>query len=388
MFRFIVTILLVFALTACSTPTPTSAPPLPITGQTDTPEPTAQPTETILPTEAVSPTTTSEPVDSATINPLTGLPVSDPGLLERRPLIVKVENLPRQSRPQYGLSLADLVFEYYTEEGTTRFIAVYYGKDAEIVAPIRSARFFDLAVVQMYKGIFAFGSAYKAVMDRLQASDVADQLVIETPRNCPPMCRLDPGGANLLSTNTAELSKYAAQLGIANDRQDLSGMTFSEQVPEGGQEVSQAYVRFSSAIYNRWDYDPTSSRYLRFVDQQNASAVSAEVYVQLTDRLNQQPIAADNIVVLITDYEYFVKTLTTEVFEIDLMGSGDAYALRNGLMFKIKWQRPTPESILSLTYEDGSPYPFKPGNTWFEVLSLQSTQEQQASSVRFTFVRP
>ena len=33
-------------------------------------------------------------------------------ILNRRPILIKVENLPRKDRPQYGLSLADIVYEY------------------------------------------------------------------------------------------------------------------------------------------------------------------------------------------------------------------------------------------------------------------------------------
>ena len=40
---------------------------------------------------------------------------SDPSLLERRPLAIKVANYPRYIRPQSGLTLADNIFEYYIE---------------------------------------------------------------------------------------------------------------------------------------------------------------------------------------------------------------------------------------------------------------------------------
>lgn len=76
----------------------------------------------------------------ADVDPLTGLKVGDPSILERRPLIIKVSNLPRGIRPQWGLSLADNVYEYYTEEGTTRFAAVFYGQDASMAWWDRSAR--------------------------------------------------------------------------------------------------------------------------------------------------------------------------------------------------------------------------------------------------------
>ena len=70
-------------------------------------------------------------VSLASLNPLTGLLPSDPSLMERRPLAIKVANYPRYVRPQSGLTLADTVFEYYIEAGLTRFIAVFYGNDSE-----------------------------------------------------------------------------------------------------------------------------------------------------------------------------------------------------------------------------------------------------------------
>ena len=44
------------------------------------------------------------------VNPLTGERVSDPALLQRRPLAIKIANMARV-RPQAGLNQADLVFD-------------------------------------------------------------------------------------------------------------------------------------------------------------------------------------------------------------------------------------------------------------------------------------
>jgi hypothetical protein len=212
MYRLVILVLLVTMLVACS-PNPI---PEPTQVVTTAPEIKGTPTSipitptTVRPTPAATSTPTQIPSGEETvINPLTGLPVSDPVVLERRPLVIKVENLPRGNRPQYGLSFADLVYEYYTEHGSTRFAAVYYGQDAEQVGPIRSARFFDAHVVRMYKAVFAFGSAYKGLLDRLQSSEFADRLVIEANKNCPPLCRLDPNGRNIMVTNTMQLTDYA-----------------------------------------------------------------------------------------------------------------------------------------------------------------------------------
>ncbi len=113
------------------------------------------------------------------MDPLTGLEVSDPTLLDRRPMLIKVSNIPRNNRPQWGLSLADLVFEYYTEEGATRFAAIFLGNNADTVGPIRSGRFIDAQLVDGYKAIFAFGSAYVVEWNRFTHSDFANRLVIE-----------------------------------------------------------------------------------------------------------------------------------------------------------------------------------------------------------------
>ena len=120
----------------------------------------SHPTLEAPPSPIVLPTSTeivaSGPTDyPAGVNPLTGLEVASPEKLERRPLLIKVSNFPRGNRPQWGLSLADLVFEHYTEAGSTRFSALFFGSDSERVGPIRSARFFDVELMRMYNAISA-----------------------------------------------------------------------------------------------------------------------------------------------------------------------------------------------------------------------------------------
>ncbi len=367
-------------------PSPVPSPTLIPVAAISSPTPTAGTSSEASRGAASTPSTTQ--ASASPLDPLTGLKVADSRVLDRRPLAIKVENLPRNHRPQWGLSLADLVYEYYTEQGTTRFAAIYYGQDAERVGPIRSARFFDANVIRMYKAVFAFGSAYQAVLDRFHGSEYADRLVVEKARNCPPMCRFEPNGANILVTSTADLSAYATKIGIQNGRQKLDGMTFQSSPPTGGKPAQQVFVRFSGAIYNRWDYDPASGKYLRWVDKQDDLDRTDEVYVQLTDRLTNQPISAANVVVLEIPYSYIVKTPEMEVFDMDFIGSGMAYAIRDGQIYPVKWKRENRDDVVTLVGEDGLPFPLKPGITWFEVVHTESTVVQKDRSWRFTFVLP
>jgi hypothetical protein len=319
------------------------------------------------------------------VNPLTGLIVSDPALLGRRPLMIKVSNLPRSVRPQWGLSLADHVFEYYTEYGTTRFIAIFLGQDATQVGPIRSARFFDENIIRSYKAVFAFGSADITVLNRLFGADFADRLVLES--NWTPMFRYDPNRYNHLMVDTRALSKYFTDKGFENGRQNLDGMFFQMDPPANGATAEVVSVRFSTAIYNKWEFDKLTGRYYRSSDTvEDPNGGQSEVYAPLSDQLNGEKVASDNVVFLEVPHQFFRRE--PEQIEIPFVGSGLAHVFRDGLMYRVRWQRFEKDSVVSLAYEDGTPFPFKPGNTWFEVIGTTSEKIEVDDGWRFVFHIP
>jgi hypothetical protein len=321
------------------------------------------------------------------IDPLTGLKVADPALLDRRPLLVKVSNLPRNIRPQWGLSFADQVFEYYTEEGTTRFAAVFYGQDASMVGPIRSARFFDNHLISMYKANFAFGSADYRVRRLLFNQSYSDRLVIES--SCPPMCRFEPNGANALVTNTSDLTKYitARRVPGGNGRQNLDGLLFRYQLPFDGTPVNRVFVRYSSAIYNRWDYDAASGKYLRFSDKDNdLQGGQNEVYQALTDRSTGKQISADNLLVLYVPHSYYSRV--PEIVDIVLSGPGKAVLFRDGQAYQLVWRRQAADALFTLATQDNKVFPLKPGNTFIEVVGATTQLANTQPEWRFTFQIP
>jgi len=378
------------------TPVPATSTSIP----TETMQPTATPTQTPTATPTVD-----YPVDGRgptnfdqDVSPLTGLKVTDPAVLERRPIIIKVENLPREHRPQWGLSFADLVYEYYTEFGGTRFAAVFYGQDAEQVGPIRSGRFFDANLIEMYKSVFVYGSAYVDVRIRLFNSDFVSRLLLETSTSCPAICRTDPNGQNLLVANTSAMKDYLVTRSVDNTRQNLDGMYFKYQTPSGGSQGNQVYIRYSGAIYNRWDYDAATGAYLRFVDSVNDVDQKTAAYVQLTDRLNNQPISADNLVTICVPHQFYVKRDDAEVVDIIMDSvkvqsyvacdgltytgnSGPAYVARDGQLYKTIWKRAAKDQILTISLPDGTPFALKPGQTWFEVIGGSSEVHEDPDGI-------
>ena len=92
--------------------------------------PVPQPT---LPPSTYGPDQANFPAD---VNPLTGLQVADPSLLQQPALLVSITHFPPEARPQGGLSFAPWVFEYLIATGTTRFAAVFHGQFPYPEAPL------------------------------------------------------------------------------------------------------------------------------------------------------------------------------------------------------------------------------------------------------------
>lgn len=368
--------------------------------------PTPAPTETSLPPTATevsaTPTAVPTPEPTATveladygpsgfppnINPLTGLPVSDPAVLDRRPLAIKIQLFPRDGRPPFGLSLADVVFDYYQNNGMTRLHAIFYGNDYEQVGPIRSARLFDGELITMYKTIFAFGSADKRILRKLLNADYANRLIFEGALNCPPMCRIDPNGGNYLVANTKEMGRYIETRGEKNERQNLDGMKFQHATPSGGTPAVQIFTRFSISAYVRWDYDQSSGKYLRFQDTQEDGG-QGEAYAPLLDRVTNAQIGANNVVILVLPHNFQYKSGNSEIIDIEMKDSGLAYAFRDGYAYEVRWVRSANDALFTLQFADGTPYPYKPGVTYYVIMGTSSTLDKKDGGIwRFEWRMP
>jgi hypothetical protein len=375
--------------------TATDVPASPTPTSTQTPEPSPTP---VPPTATPEPTATPLPVGPeafpAGINPLTGLPVADASLLEQRPVGVKINIYPRsQYRPNWGISLADIVYDYYHNNGYTRFHAIFYGNQAELTGGVRSGRLLDEDLVQMYKSIFVYGGADNRV-DRYFWDAFPERLVREGVESlCPPtdekpLCRYDPNGISNLLAGIPEVHAYIQNKGVDDSAQNLDGMLFDLAVPANGQAGSQVTTRYSSDSYNRWEYNPETGSYLRFQDNQLDSG-EGEVFAPLTDRVTETQVSAENVVIVFASHENTVPGAQTEIFDITLSGSGKALAFRDGQAYEVQWNRPAVDSVLYLTFPDGSRYPYKPGKTWYQVVGLYSKANlEESGSWRLTFGIP
>ena len=320
---------------------------------------------------------------SSDINPLTGLRVADPALLDRRPLAIKVSNFPRSARPQAGLSQADLLFEYYTEGGSTRFMAMFYGQEASKVGPIRSARVEDTRIVPLYNAILVHVQAYQDVWDQMYSSGV--DFINEFPASCPAICRdaNEKIKENSAFGNTVELTKYAGVVRLLRDRPNLNGMVFDPATPAGGSDAASLWVRFSGAALAEWRYDAGSDSYLRLSENE------AGALVPLTDRVTGTQLAVSNAVILFVPFNRYVgKTTTAEMWDLNMSGEGKAVFFRGGKVFEGTWKRTSASQPLQLLGPSGSLFPLQPGNSWVGVIGKNSGMVRDATQWQFRMAWP
>jgi hypothetical protein len=380
--------------------TPSKVPPTLTPTYLPTETPTVEPKTDLHITPIRTPLTYSleiDPVESygpsdfpENINPLTGLPVENPSVLERRPISVKVSNYPRGIRPQWGLSFADHVFEYYHEAGLTRFNAIFYSNDAPQFGPIRSGRLSDKDIINMYKAFFVFGSADYRVRRVLYSAEFSIRLASASDYPCPatidhPLCRTERDTWNHLVGSSEMIYKHFDDLEVTNERQNLDGLLFDPDLPVDGQPAASILIYFSQGSYHKWVYDPFLGRYFRFEDSVGAVR-GEENFIQTSDRINDQPIAADNVIVLLADYSYY--SVNPEIVKIDFSAKGQAYVYREGHAYLVNWGKFLDSGNISLSFEDGSAFPLKPGKTWFIVIGSSSEIQEENPDWLFKFTIP
>jgi hypothetical protein len=367
---------------------------------TATLEPQAEPTSTTAPTlEAptavlVTPDVVSQfgPANfPADVNPLTGQKVADPTLLDRRPLAVKVSQFPRSVRPQWGLSLADLVFEHYAEAGVTRMTAIFLGNASPKIGSIRSARMVDIVLAESYDAMLVTSGSSQGVLNALARTPFYDRLIAEATGydRCPPMCREgNVASTHNLFTSTDGIWQTADELGI-NSRQALDGMAFFPDAPAGGQAAHLVHIDFhSDNNVVEWRYDDAAGRYARWVDTSTPGQLAAH-----TDAVNGQHLTASNIVVL------YANHVTTDIpedfgngghcgYEIQIWGSGPARLFRDGQSYELTWVRFIQADVIGLVGPDNQVFALKPGTTWFEIINLNSPTTFENGEFRARFRGP
>lgn len=429
-FSFSLLLCLLIAFAACSPePTPTPAPTrrptrTPIPAATLKPPPTASiPTATALPTNTAEPspqptvTATQTPQKSApsaggltvwtmaplveyfkkiapsnqapisrpaNVNPLTGLEVSDPALLQRRPVLARIGNDPNARPIHTGFNQADLVFEEMIDQknmvfAVTRFTLVFLGQNATF-RPLRSARAVNASLMPMFDGVLISSGGSKGTRFMISQLPWKDRNLDGDLQNST-ICIDGTDWRTRVLSSVEHVQDFVASKGQSG-APALRGFQFSNDAPGGTPANRIAFDHKPWPVYAagviEWRYDAASGKYLRFV---NGAPHDTQQYplngtwgkgCQKGNAQSEQ-IAASNLVVLNVKYEptdFVEDTLNSYSAFVDILGSGTAQVFRDGVKINARWERPALGDFLKLTDDNGNEIGLKPGNTWFELAPL------------------
>lgn len=312
----------------------------------------------------------------------------------RRPLAVMIENH-EDSRPQSGLSSADVVYEAIAEGGITRFLAVFYcGASAEDVevAPVRSSRIYFINLASEYgdKPIYLhvggandYGGTGETVKEaraleylaqigwRVRGGNDFDTTFDgRFPVFWRNEDRLDHPVAvehtMMSSTDRAWEEAKTRGLDAVDDEgkkweEDFSPWKFKDEVSvdKRGQITSIGFDFWDDykEYEVRWEYDSQSNRYLRYN--------GGQPQMDLNDN---QEITAKNVVVQFTKERGPIDQNKHMLYEV--IGTGQALIFQDGQVTKGTWAKKDRVSRTIFKNSKGQEVEFNPGPVWIEILPV------------------
>ncbi len=294
---------------------------------------------------------------------------------KRRPLAVMIENH-AESRPQSGLSSADVVYEAVAEGGITRFMALYYCNLSDIqVGPVRSARTYFLDWLGEYDALYAHvgGANTPGPADalgqiiRYEVKDL-NQFSIGFPVFWRDYQRLGHPVAteHTMYSTTQKLWGIGAKRGwTATDSAGIKwDETFTPWKPKddkGGSSTTKITVNFweNQSVYQVvWNYDSVTNSYKRdnggesHIDLNNKTQLAPKVVVVQFERESN---ANDG-------YPGNVHLL------YQTSGTGKALFFQDGNVTEGKWVKKSRTSRTKYIDSKGNEIEFNRGQIWIQTV--------------------
>ncbi len=320
----------------------------------------------------------------------------------RRPIVAAIENH-LDSRPQSGLSRADVVYEAVAEGGITRFLAVFYCGIADndyTIGQIRSARVYFINFAMEYGdnplfvhwggannidnnmpgGVKAKGQidprvdAYKLLekigwVNGRYGSDMNGATNTGYPALFTDDRRMDLATEHQKVGSTDKIYEEATKRGY--DYEDSDGNKWDENFTSwkfiDGKAISSP--KYSSISFRFWDgtlsddytvewkYDATTNKYLRFNGGKEHK-----------DLENGEQISAKNIAIMFAEEEISVDKEYHNLYTVT--GEGDGIVFQNGDVIEGTWEKTKATDRVIFFDSEGKEISFVRGQTWIEVLPL------------------
>ncbi len=286
----------------------------------------AAPTTTEAPTTTTTvrrTTTTTEQTADGPTSPINGLVVEDETLLDRRALVVKIDNHPN-ARPQSGLSEADAVIELMVE-GITRLVGVFHTGDAETVGPIRSMRPTDGQLATLFGGPLIASGGQDWVVSSIRGTGTAIVGEVGRPQTFRSSSRSAPHN---LYGNTIAIRDLADARGYPDEAPDQ--LWEFGAMPDDSDAASEIVLPFASGLVVRWTWD--GEKYTKTTNG------AAHNWI-LPDGEPEQMWAETIVVLEMLTYTQSPPPGGGPAKAVESVGSGNAYVFAEGRVSEGTWQR-------------------------------------------------
>jgi hypothetical protein len=327
-------------------------------GTTPVPEETPEPT--------AEPTATAEPNRSST----TGRSLPD-GFVYR-PVIAVIDNA-AQSRPQTGLMLADVVYEFLLDRSsyTTRYLAVFSDEIPERIGPVRDSRDY------LANTALEWGGLYISEGDPLNAGE--DYMLI---RESGIRLHAENSGADSEYFYTDKTVTAIEEHTLFFKALDYVESFYTNSVPAGigrfefedgvsyekAKPFTSVGIPFSSSDMDRvvFTYDAETNRMTRS-DKNSKNVLGVSKTLTPAENVlgyENEPIVVQNLIIQYVRVSSYDSTYR----DITLTGSGDCVFFINGQYIIGSWSRPALDDITAYKLYDGTIIRLQPGNTWIEMM--------------------
>lgn len=275
--------------------------------------------------------------------PLTGLPAQ--GAAPRHPvMVVKIDNT-ESSRPQIGLSKADLITEELVEGGSTRLAVFFYEHTAPLVGPVRSMRATDIGIVKPAKAVMVAAGGAPPTVRRIRKAGIK---VYAEPAT----------GFRRDNSRQAPYNLFMALKKLAKtvNSKDTVGSYLPFGKPDDtptGQPAKRFAAVFSAAHTTSWVY--RGGRY----ENRNSFAAAGDQF------------RPDNVLVLrvrVGDAGY-KDPAGNAVPETKFTGTGQALLFSGGRVVRGTWKKSL-DSPISLRTKAGE-LSVPAGHTWIELVPVK-----------------
>ena len=274
-----------------------------------------------------------------------------------RPIAVMIDNH-RGAWPQAGLNKTYLVYEIIVEGGETRLMALFKGKDVDVVGPVRSSRHYFLDYAMENDAIYAhYGWSPKAKND---ISSLGINNLNGIFYGKPTFWRISAKSApHNAMTSTKTLLDAAKKKGYKTKTDATSVLTYATDEVEitDGQTATEVKIPHSYMQSVTYKYDAKTQRYTRYARG-----------VLQKDYSTGKSVTTKNIIIMFANNSQLNDGTTKDRQDLHNIGTFDGYYITNGKAIKIKCKKENRRSKTIYTNAStGEVLEVNDGNTWINI---------------------